>query len=409
MKKYLLIGIIIGFAIFLRINIVNAIVDGSTAKCVYGDFVLEYKNGTLSHTTKDETGYVTYTSVITIANITNAEGNLQCPSVVYFSFDFNGNTRQGSRVFSAIKEGQYEYSRNLDSENSSVVNKTPTGTEPEPTYKPISCAYGTIVVSSDGKTVTGTVPNNVTYMHISVEELGDTCPSKICYTCARGYCGVGFESNGNSYSHCINLNDSSTAIYEDIEVLNQGTSSTTDVDESRIDNFMSNIIGATANCSDGDKVCLQRQDKLYEEAKILIKFCNDVYVDTKYEKTDSIYAKCEEFDKKVNEFAKAGYFGNRVITNQSGSSCDDVLGALGVWLKKIYDIMKYAVPIIIVVLGIKDFISGTISGKDDALKKAGSTFVKRLIWGAVFVALPVLITMILTFAFGGSFADICIF
>ena len=139
-----------------------------------------------------------------------------------------------------------------------------------------------------------------------------------------------------------------------------------------------------------------------EEAK---KLGIDLKVGNLYS-SDTFYDADEDPLKK---WAEAGYFGNRIITSETGTDCDDTLGSLGKWLKTIYDIMKYAVPVVIVVLGIKDFISGTISGNDDALKKAGSAFIKRLIWGAAFVALPVLITMILTFAFGGSFADICIF
>ncbi len=167
--------------------------------------------------------------------------------------------------------------------------------------------------------------------------------------------------------------------------------------------------GWSLNCEgkEDTKGCAEFQYNTYKRALNLQKICKEYYAD--FTVLQEVIDSCDAFQNDIVTWAEAGYFGNRVITNQSGSSCDDVLGALGVWLKKIYDIMKYAVPIIIVVLGIKDFISGTISGKDDALKKAGSTFVKRLIWGAVFVALPVLITMILTFAFGGSFADICIF
>ena len=153
--------------------------------------------------------------------------------------------------------------------------------------------------------------------------------------------------------------------------------------------------------------CLKYQYEQYKKAQKLVDECRRIYVD--FNSTEDDIKNCDDLNGLIETWAKAGYFGDRIITTQSGSSCDAVLGALGVWLKRIYDIMKFAVPIVIVVLGIKDFISGTISGKDDALKKAGSTFVKRLIWGAAFVALPVLITMILTFAFGGSFADICIF
>ena len=181
--------------------------------------------------------------------------------------------------------------------------------------------------------------------------------------------------------------------------------------ESRIKRFADNTIGATATCSASDKVCLKKQLDLYDEAKEISKLCNDVYADvTIDDKTSKKYEACNNtFETKMAEFSKAGYFGNRIITgNTSGNACDNTLGSLGEWLTKIFKLMLLAVPVIIMVFGFKDFIKALLSGKDDELKKSGSTFIKRLIFGAVFVALPMIIKVILTIALGGDFADICI-
>lgn len=123
---------------------------------------------------------------------------------------------------------------------------------------------------------------------------------------------------------------------------------------------------------------------------------------------DKMKKECEKLmTNNLKQWSKEDCFNGRIIVNNSNYGCD-TLGGLGDWLSKIYTIIKFAVPILIIAMGIKDFVQALTSGKDDALKKAGNSFIKRLIMGAVFVILPILIEMILTIALGGSFADMCI-
>lgn len=123
---------------------------------------------------------------------------------------------------------------------------------------------------------------------------------------------------------------------------------------------------------------------------------------------DTMKKECENLmTKNLKKWAQEDCFNGRIIVSNSNYGCD-TLGGLGNWLSKIYTIIKFAVPILIIAMGIKDFVQALTSGKDDALKKAGNSFIKRLIMGAVFVILPILIEMILTIALGGSFADMCI-
>lgn len=161
-------------------------------------------------------------------------------------------------------------------------------------------------------------------------------------------------------------------------------------------------------CKDkNSEECLKYQDEQYKKAQKLVDECRRIYVDSNSTKED--IQNCDDLNGLIETWAKAGYFGNRIITsNTSGNTCDQTLGSLGDWLTKIFKIMLLAVPVIIMVFGFKDFIKALLSGKDDELKKSGSNFIKRLIFGAVFVALPMLIKVILTIALGGNFADICI-
>lgn len=56
----------------------------------------------------------------------------------------------------------------------------------------------------------------------------------------------------------------------------------------------------------------------------------------------------------------------------------------------VYNILLIAVPIIVVLFGIIDFVKAAISGKEDEIKKNTSTFIKRVITGLlVFFVLAV--------------------
>ena len=49
----------------------------------------------------------------------------------------------------------------------------------------------------------------------------------------------------------------------------------------------------------------------------------------------------------------------------------------------IYNILLIAIPIIIVLFGLIDFVKAVASGKEDDIKKGTSTFIKRLITGLI--------------------------
>lgn len=180
-----------------------------------------------------------------------------------------------------------------------------------------------------------------------------------------------------------------------------------------IDRFMNNIDITTCDCTTYTlpyqfDECQKKQKKDFDELLSLRHGCQKIYSNLDLSESSKAYTKCKEFEGQVKIWATNRCFGNRLITSNGNNDCTGTLGSLGVWLSKIYNILKLAVPAIIVAMGFKDFIQGMASGKDDALKKAGTSFIKRLVVGAIFVMLPLLIKMILTFAFGGGFSDICI-
>ena len=69
--------------------------------------------------------------------------------------------------------------------------------------------------------------------------------------------------------------------------------------------------------------------------------------------------------------------------------------------KLLNDILKYpryAVPAIIIVLGTLDMFKAVIAGKEDEMKKAQRTFVKRVIIGVAVFLVPLLVNVIIWFA-----------
>ncbi len=77
-------------------------------------------------------------------------------------------------------------------------------------------------------------------------------------------------------------------------------------------------------------------------------------------------------------------------TNSCGFS--DTLLA---WIKNIIRVIKYIIPVIVIVFGIVDFIKAIASDKDDEMKKAQGRFIKRLIAAALVFIVPFIIEFVL--------------
>src|SRR5574344_171311 len=77
-----------------------------------------------------------------------------------------------------------------------------------------------------------------------------------------------------------------------------------------------------------------------------------------------------------------------------GLSCSSITKTIA-WLQKIFNIIKIAGPLLVMGLGIYDYIQAIYSSDDDALKKANKKFMKRVIAACVIFLLPYLLEMIL--------------
>ena len=62
----------------------------------------------------------------------------------------------------------------------------------------------------------------------------------------------------------------------------------------------------------------------------------------------------------------------------------------------ILDIIKIAVPILLIIMGSIDFAKAIIAGKDDEIKKSQSTFIKRVIAAVIVFFVPTIVGLLLS-------------
>lgn len=73
-------------------------------------------------------------------------------------------------------------------------------------------------------------------------------------------------------------------------------------------------------------------------------------------------------------------------------------GDLGDFIKYVFHVVKFAVPLLIIGLGIVDFIKAMTAQSQDEVKKASNKLIKRLIIGACIFILPTIIDFLLKVA-----------
>ena len=113
--------------------------------------------------------------------------------------------------------------------------------------------------------------------------------------------------------------------------------------------------------------------------------CSQATQTTDYK--DACLQRCLNINEDIQTWDK--YFGIEE-TKKCGFS-----GRLISWVINIFKWIKYIIPVVVIVLGILDFIKASSSEKDDDMKKAQGNLVKRLIAAALIFLVPLLIEFIL--------------
>ena len=83
-----------------------------------------------------------------------------------------------------------------------------------------------------------------------------------------------------------------------------------------------------------------------------------------------------------------------IKTKDYSATCGFSENLIG-WINNILNIVKYILPVLVIILGIIDFIKAIASDKDDEMKKAQGRFAKRLIAAALAFIIPFIIVFVL--------------
>ena len=114
---------------------------------------------------------------------------------------------------------------------------------------------------------------------------------------------------------------------------------------------------------------------------IYIALCTFMFDMTVYAKKSSAYKSCEDIFGKITDKTSTIYF-----------------------LQQIYNVFKYGVPLLCIVLSIMEFIKAVASQDKDALMKASKRTLLRIVLTLVLFVIPTLIGFILPLL---GFADTC--
>lgn len=118
----------------------------------------------------------------------------------------------------------------------------------------------------------------------------------------------------------------------------------------------------------------------------------------------------------LTEYPRIGADGTNLVTDQKASddieipltfekfeitSCEQLLGdsdELINMIKTVINVTKILIPVLLIGLGIVDFVQAVFAGNEDKMKKAQSRFIKRLIIGVIIFLIPSVLKALLTIA-----------
>ncbi len=96
---------------------------------------------------------------------------------------------------------------------------------------------------------------------------------------------------------------------------------------------------------------------------------------------------------------KPSYGANGINTSEKTMTCEELLDpSIMEIVNEILKYPRYIIPALIIVLGTIDFMKAVIAQKEDEMKKAQTTFIKRVIIGIAVFLVPVFINAIIWLA-----------
>lgn len=137
-------------------------------------------------------------------------------------------------------------------------------------------------------------------------------------------------------------------------------------------------------------VCKSRAlSKVEEYTNIMTKTCNSILQNQSLSSDDGCVDSCLNAIERM-KVLKEQY----IKTKDYSATCGFSENLIG-WINNILNIVKYILPVLVIILGIIDFIKAIASDKDDEMKKAQGRFAKRLIAAALAFIIPFIIVFVL--------------
>ena len=110
----------------------------------------------------------------------------------------------------------------------------------------------------------------------------------------------------------------------------------------------------------------------------------------------------------ISGYSAEDYYGSFADLTPGGTpaetDCDSLFGdkededSIAYLIDSILDYVRIIVPILIILLGSLDFAKAVVAGKEDEMRKAQSTFIKRLIIGVCVFFVPILVDIVMYLA-----------
>ena len=129
--------------------------------------------------------------------------------------------------------------------------------------------------------------------------------------------------------------------------------------------------------------------KVEEYTNIMTKTCNSILQNQSLSSDDGCVDSCLNSIERM-KILKEQY----IKTKDYSATCGFSENLIG-WINNILNIVKYILPVLVIILGIIDFIKAIASDKDDEMKKAQGRFAKRLIAAALAFIIPFIIVFVL--------------
>lgn len=146
------------------------------------------------------------------------------------------------------------------------------------------------------------------------------------------------------------------------------------------------------SCSKNDAACISKAITTVNEKEGLIKsYCKAILENYDYD--SGTEQECLNACLDIGVQTKKAKVAAGLISGDSGEC--GFSARLLVWLSNILRWIKYILPVIVIVMGILDFIKAIAAGKDDELKKAQGSFTKRLIAAALVFLIPLIVEFVL--------------